>query len=163
MRSALVPGSYDPITLGHLDVIRRAAQMFDRVTVLVAHNNAKNYLLCSQKRLALAEDAIKDIPGVLAEGYDGMLIDYIASHDRPILIKGVRNEKDFAYETEMAQYNRELCRRKYGFEAETLLLPCAPCYSALSSTLVRTLATTGGNFDDLVPNAQLLKKFLQDS
>ena len=92
-----------------------------------------------------------------------MLIDYIASHDRPILIKGVRNEKDFAYETEMAQYNRELCRRKYGFEAETLLLPCAPCYSALSSTLVRTLAATGGNFDDLVPNAQLLKKFLQDS
>lgn len=95
MRSALVPGSYDPITVGHLDVIRRAAQMFDRVTVLVAHNNAKNYLLCSQKRLALAEDAIKDIPGVLAEGYDGMLIDYIASHDRPDSYKRCAKRKRF--------------------------------------------------------------------
>ena len=161
MRCALLPGSYDPITIGHLDIVRRAAGIFDHVTVLVAHNSAQNYLLCSQKRLALVEDAIKDIPGVTADLYDGMLIDYMAEHGRPTLVKGVRNEKDFTYEIEMAQYNRELCRRKYGFEAETLFLPASPCYSAVSSTLIRTLAACGGDFDDLVPNGKLLRDFLK--
>lgn len=161
MRCALLPGSYDPITIGHLDVICRAAALFDKVTVLIAHNSAKNTLLCSKKRLLLAEDAIKAIPNAAAESFDGMLIDYIAAHDKPVLVKGVRNEKDFSYENEMAQYNRELCRRKYGFEAETLLLPSLSCHCAVSSTLVRTLIASGGKYDDLVPNAALLREFLK--
>ena len=161
MRCALLPGSYDPITIGHLDVIRRAAALFDKVTVLIAHNPSKNPLLCPEKRRSLAEDAVKDLPNAAVECFDGMLIDYIAAHDKPVLVKGIRNEKDFSYENEMAQYNRELCIRKYGFEAETLFLPSLPNYCAVSSTLVRTLIASGGKYDDLVPNAALLSEFLK--
>ena len=109
------------------------------------------------------EDAVKDLSNVSAESYDGMLFDYLGAHPDAVLVKGIRSEKDYLYEQEMAQANHELCRRKYGFEAETLFLPCSPCYANVSSTLVRILAANGGDYSDLVPNPVLLRDYLASS
>ena len=163
MSCALLPGSYDPITNGHVDVIRRAALLFDKVIVLVSHNSAKHYTFCAKSRLALAADAIRAIPNASADAYDGMLVDYIASHGHPVIVKGIRNEKDFLYEQEMAIYNRQLSERKYGFAAETLLLPADTAYAGVSSTLIRTLMNCGGAYDDLVPNAELMRSILNNA
>lgn len=160
MSNALLPGSYDPITLGHVNVIRRAAALFDSVTVLLANNVSKHYTLCAEHRFALIEDAIRNIPNAHADAYDGMLADYIASHGHPVLVKGIRSEKDLAYEQEMALYNREITLRKYGFAAETFFLPADTRYAGVSSTLVRTLASCAAEYADLVPNPELLKAFL---
>lgn len=161
MRTALLPGSYDPITKGHLDIIRRAAALYDKVTVLVAKNENKNYMLCTKSRVALAEDAVKDIPGVTVDEFDGMLVDYIVSHGKPVIVKGLRNSADFTYEQNMAFYNYELSSRKYGFAAETVFLNSRPEFAEISSSLVRTLIGFGADYSDLVPNAELLKELLK--
>lgn len=162
MKCALLPGSYDPFTIGHLDIVRRAASLFDSVTVLVAHNAAKKYLLSPEKRLALVQDAVGSLSGVHAEMYDGMLVDYAHAHGNPVFVKGIRDEKDFRYEQEMAAYNRQLSMRKYGLSTETLLLPCTAEYSEVSSTLVRTLLSCNAPYDDLLPNAALFRRLLND-
>ena len=163
MSYAILPGSYDPITVGHLDIIRRASLLFDNVTVLVAKNNAKHYLLTAAERLELVSDAIKNLKNVTAEEFDGMLVDYIESHERPVIVKGIRGDKDLYYEQNMAHYNRQLSRRKYGFTAETLFLISEVEYSEISSTLVRTLIDCQTDFSDLVPNAALLTSMLEHS
>ena len=161
MSAALLPGSFDPITVGHLDVIRRAAVLFDSVTVLVAKNASKKYLLSDEARLALVTDAIADIPHARAELFGGYLVDYATAHGNPVFVKGVRNAKDFEYEREMAAYNRALSLRKYGTTLETLLLPASADVSEVSSTLVRTLLSVQVDYDDLVPNAALFRHYLQ--
>lgn len=158
MKTALLPGSYDPFTCGHLDVVRRTASLFDSVTVLVAHNTAKKYMLTAEQRLTLVRDAVSAFPNVSAEAFDGMLIDYAASHGNPVLVKGIRNQKDFDYECEMAAYNRHLSLRKYGTPTETLFLPCCAEYSEVSSSLVRTLLSCGAPYDDLLPNPKLFRR-----
>lgn len=161
MSAALLPGSFDPITVGHMDVIRRAASLFDSVTVIVAQNAAKKYLLSEEARLTLVKAAIADIPHAKAELFDGYLVDYAATHGFPVLVKGVRNERDFEYEREMASYNRALSLRKYGITLETLFLPASSDVSEVSSTLVRTLLSIQADYDDLVPDATLLRHHLQ--
>ena len=160
MRTAILPGSYDPITLGHLDIIRRAASLFDRAVVLVAVNDAKNYLLDTDSRLMLVRDAIRSLPNVTAERFDGYIVDYAAECESPVLVKGVRDEKDFAYEREMASYNRALSLRKFGTPLETVYLDAAETYAHVSSTLVRTLIAVGGSIDGLTPNEELLRQYL---
>lgn len=162
MSKALLPGSYDPITVGHLDIIRRASEMYDEVTVLIAKNSSKNYMLCTKKRVQLAEDAVKSLPNVKVDSFDGMLVNYVAKNGRPVIVKGLRNATDFEYEQNMAFYNRELSMRKYGFPAETLFLCSAPEFSETSSSLVRTVIGYGACFDDLVPNSELLKSILAE-
>lgn len=160
MSKALIPGSFDPITVGHLDIIIRASEMYNEVTVLVAKNSAKSYMLCTDKRVQLVEDAVKDLENVKVDSFDGMLVDYVAKNGRPVIVKGLRNATDFEYEQNMAFYNRELSMRKYGFTAETLFLVSQPRFSETSSSLVRTLMSYGADFDDLVPNATLLKSII---
>lgn len=161
MKKAVLPGSYDPITVGHLDIIRRTAEMFDEVTVLLAHNASKQYMLNDENRLLLAEDAIKSIPNAKAELYGGMLADYIAEHDFPVIVKGVRGEKDFSYEQDMALYNSELCLRKYGKSAETFLMFSQPVYSSVSSSLVRILYQNGADYRNLLANPDLFNRLMK--
>ncbi len=162
MSKALIPGSFDPITVGHLDIIRRASEMYDEVIVLAAKNSAKNYMLCTSKRVQLLEDAVKDMKNVIVDSFDGMLVDYVAKNGRPIIVKGLRNASDFEYEQNMAFYNRELSLRKYGFAVETVFLVSRPQFAETSSSLVRTVIEYGADFDDLVPNAKLLKSIIAD-
>ncbi len=139
------PGSFDPITLGHVDVIERTAACFDEVIVGVAQNSAKNHLFTPQERVELAKAALAHLPGVKVEALTGLLVDFCVAHGARILVKGVRGAGDFEYETDMAQWNRSLK------DIETLLLPTAPEWSYLSSTKVREVATLGGDVREYVP------------
>lgn len=161
MITAILPGSYDPITVGHLDIIKRASDMYDEVIVLIAKNSAKNYTLCSKSRLALAEDAVKDLKNVRCDVFDGFVVDYAARFDKAVFVKGLRNETDFSYEKEMAAYNAILSEKKYGKPLETVYLDARPAFAAVSSTLVRTLLSVGGSIDEYVPNASLLLSLIQ--
>ena len=161
MKNAVLPGSYDPITVGHLEIIKRAANIFDNVTVLVIPNSEKKYLLDEQKRLELVKDAIKDIPNAKADVYNGLTVDYLKENGFPVLVKGVRNTTDFEYEKYIAFNNGEIARYSSGEHIETLLLPAEPKYSEISSTLVRIFIEYGRDFSALVPNPLLLKELLK--
>jgi len=110
MSKALIPGSFDPITNGHLDIIRRTSSLFDEVIVLVSKNASKNYMLCSKKRTALVEDAVKELPNVTVMCYDGLLVDFAAENGIDVTVKGIRNDKDYSYEENMAGANMLLSK-----------------------------------------------------
>lgn len=156
MSRALIPGSFDPITVGHLDIIKRTALLFDEVVVLVSKNSSKNYLLCSEKRAMLVEDAVKKLHNVRVAIYDGLLVDFAASNNIDVTVKGIRNDKDYQYEEGMASANMLLSRKLYGRDFETLYLPCSKEYSDVSSTVVRMLLSSDADVTGLVPNCELL-------
>lgn len=160
MSRALIPGSFDPITTGHLDIIKRTALIFDEVVVLVSRNSSKNYLLCSEKRAMLVEDAVKKLHNVRVAIYEGLLVDFAASNDIDITVKGIRNDKDYQYEESMASANMLLSRKLYGRDFETMYLPCSKEYSDVSSTVVRMLLSSNADVSGLVPNCELLLKSL---
>lgn len=162
MTRALIPGSYDPITVGHLDIIKRTAKLFDEVVVLVSKNASKNYMLCSQKRAILVEDAVKKLHNVRVAIYDGLLVDFAKANDIDITVKGIRNDKDYQYEESMAGTNMLLSRRLHGREFETMYLPCSKEYSDVSSTVVRMILSNGGDVSGLVPNSDLLLKTIKE-
>jgi pantetheine-phosphate adenylyltransferase len=157
-RIAVVPGSFDPVTLGHLDVIERAAKIFDRIHVLVVHNPAKTALLPVAQRVALIERAILDA------GFDGdiivtswsvgLLVDYCTDVGASVLVKGVRSQLDVAYETPMAIVNRNLAG------VETIFMLPDPAHAHVSSSLVRQVAGLGGDVAPYVPKA--VADFLQN-
>ncbi len=161
MSTALLPGSYDPITNGHLDIIKRASTLYDKVIVLSAINPNKKYLLSADDRLVLIEDAVRDLPNVTADSFPGYLVDYCAIHENPVIVKGLRNEKDFLYEQEMALANKELGLKRHGINVETVFICANEKFSDTSSTSVRAHIEAGTNFDDIVPNPELLKKILK--
>jgi pantetheine-phosphate adenylyltransferase len=147
-RIAVVPGSFDPVTLGHLDIIRRAAALFDRLHVLVTHNPAKAGLLPFEQRVSLLEAAleeagIRDV--VVASWTDGLLVDYCTSVGAEALVKGIRSASDTEYETPMAIVNRDLAG------VETMFLIGDPATSHVSSSLVRQVAALGGDITPYVP------------
>jgi len=160
MTKALITGSYDPITVGHMDIIARCSKMFDEVIVLISKNSEKNYMLCSNSRAALAEDAVKSFGNVSVDIYDGMIAEYAVNKNITTVVKGLRNEKDYIYENEMALVNMRLAKTIFGGDCETLYMPCKPEFSDVSSTLVRILIKQGKDFSSLVPNAELLKQKL---
>lgn len=160
-KRALIPGSYDPITLGHLDIIKRCSEIFDEVIVLISKNPAKNYLLCSEKRSALAMDAVKEFGNVTVDVYDGLLVDYAKANDIDVTVKGIRNSTDFNYEDNMAKTNVRLSDTIYGTNFETLFMPCHSEFSDISSSLVRLLISRNASVDGLVPNPKLLKELLK--
>lgn len=161
MSRALIPGSYDPITVGHLDIIRRSALLFDEVVVLVSKNSSKNYMLCSEKRAMLVEDAVKKLHNVRVAIYDGLLVDFAKANDIDVTVKGIRNDKDYQYEESMAGTNMLLSQKLYGRNFETMYLPCSKEYSDVSSTIVRMLLSNDGDITGLVPNSELLIKTIK--
>lgn len=147
---AVVPGSFDPVTLGHLDVIRRAAAIFEEVHVLVVHNPNKNAMLPISERMQLLQKALDedpDIPSnvIVASWSVGLLVDYCTEVGAKVLVKGLRSQIDVAYETPMVLMNRSLAG------VETIFLLPEPAHSHVSSSLVRQVASLGGDVRDYVP------------
>lgn len=154
---ALLPGSYDPITVGHMDVIRRASALFDRVVVAVMTNDmrayvadakVKEYMFSMEERTEMVRLACENLSGVQVVSSTARLIDLVDELGIDVIIKGVRNEADYAYEQQHALYNRA-----HNPKAETLYLPADPAYDHISSTLVRARVTAGESIDDIVPAA----------
>ncbi len=158
-RIAVVPGSFDPVTLGHLDVIERAAGLFDELHVLVVHNPGKTALLPIAQRVTLIEQSIREanIPGtILVTSWSvGLLVDYCTDVGASVLVKGIRSQIDVAYETPMAIVNRDLAG------VETVFLLPNPAHAHVSSSLVRQVASLGGDVTPYVPAA--VAKFLKPS
>jgi pantetheine-phosphate adenylyltransferase len=156
-RIAVVPGSFDPVTLGHLDVIERAAGLFDELHVLVVHNPGKTALLPIAQRVTLIEQAIREakIPGtiIVTSWSVGLLVDYCTEVGASALVKGIRSQIDVAYETPMAIVNRDLAG------VETVFLLPDPAHAHVSSSLVRQVAALGGDVTPYVPSA--VAKFLR--
>ncbi len=162
MSRALIPGSFDPITVGHLDIIKRTASLFDEVVVLVSKNSSKNYMLCSEKRALLVEDAVKKLHNVRVAIYEGLLVDFARANEIDVTVKGIRNDKDYQYEQSMAGTNMLLSRKLYSRDFETMYLPCSNEYADVSSTVVRMLLTNDGDISGLVPDSDLLIKTIKE-
>ncbi|RII92001.1 pantetheine-phosphate adenylyltransferase [Clavibacter californiensis] len=150
-RIAVVPGSFDPVTLGHLDVIRRAARLYDELVVLVVHNPGKTPMLPLEERVALIERVSRDagLPDtVRVDSWGaGLLVDYCRQVGATVLVKGVRSQLDVTYETPMALVNRDLA------DVETVLLLPDPAHAHVSSSLVRQVEALGGDVAPYVPAA----------
>jgi pantetheine-phosphate adenylyltransferase len=148
-RIAVVPGSFDPVTLGHLDVIERAANLFDELHVLVVHNPDKSALLPIAQRVSLIQESIAEarIPGsILVTSWSvGLLVDYCTDVGASVLVKGIRSQIDVAYETPMAIVNRNLAK------VETIFMLPDPAHAHVSSSLVRQVAALGGDVSPYVP------------
>ena len=149
MRRAVCPGSFDPVTNGHVDVIVRAAALYDELVVAVLVNPGKAGLFSVEERMELLRDAVADVPNVSVDSFQGLLVDYCNAHDIPVIVKGLRAVGDFEYELQMAQMNRELAG------IETLFVPTAPQVGHLSSSLVKQIANFGGDVSRLVPKGVL--------
>ena len=145
MRRAVCPGSFDPITNGHLDIIDRASKLYDVVYVAVMINKSKRGLLDIDERLDLIRQVTKDYENVRVEAFHGLLVDFCKERDIPAIVKGLRAVSDFDYELQMAQMNNGLSG------VETLFMPTNPTYSFLSSSLVKEVAAWGGDVSHLVP------------
>ena len=145
MRIAIVPGSFDPMTLGHLDIIKRAADLYDRVIVAVMINDAKKYTFSMEERTEIANLTCKDIENVEVISDAGLLADLAKRVGACAIVKGVRDEKDYEYEKEMALYNA-----KKNPQAETVLLPCDPALAQVSSTAVRERLEKDLDISDIV-------------
>lgn len=147
MKSAVYPGSFDPITLGHLDVIKRASQMFDELTVSVLDNKAKNALFSVEERVSILKEVTKDMPNVKVDSFNGLLIDYAREKDIHISVRGLRAITDFEYELQIAQTNRKLSNEKL----DTVFLTTSLEYAYLSSSGVKEIASFGGDISQCVP------------
>ena len=147
MRRAVCPGSFDPVTNGHVDVITRAAGLYDELVVAVLVNPGKAGLFSVDERMDLLREAVADLPNVVVDSFQGLLVDYCKTHEIPVIVKGLRAVSDFEYELQMAQMNRELAG------IETLFVPTAPQVGHLSSSLVKQIAKFGGDVSRLVPKA----------
>jgi len=142
----MYPGTFDPITLGHEDLVRRAARIFDRVVVAIAANTgSKAPMFTLGERVELAKQAVGDIPGVEVMGYDGLTVEFAEQHDLNIIIRGLRAVSDFEYEFQLAAMNRHLTE-----VVETVFLTPTEEYTFISSTLVKEVATLGGDVREFV-------------
>ena len=146
MQTAICPGSFDPVTLGHLDVIRRAARMFDRVVVCVVFNANKNTFLTLEERREHVERVVADLPNVSVDTWSGLLVDYADKFEDPVVVRRLRAVSDFEYEFMMALTNKKLNPR-----VETVFLASDERYTYLSSSGVKEIAFFGGDFDQFVP------------
>lgn len=155
MKRAVYPGSFDPITFGHLDIIERSAKMVDELVIAVLRNSAKNSLFSLEERVNMIKEVTKNIPNVRVETFDGLLVDYMRQIDANIIVRGLRAVTDFEYELQIAQMNHVLNE-----EAETIFLITNLQYSYLSSSLVREIASYGGDITKLVPK-QLIDRIYE--
>lgn len=146
MKKAIYPGSFDPITFGHLDIIERSAKIVDELVIGVLHNKAKNSLFSLEERVSMIEEMTKDFPNVSVASFDGLLVDYMKQIDATIIIRGLRAVTDFEYELQIAQSNHV-----QNPDIETIFLTTNLKYSYLSSTIVKEFASYGGDITKFVP------------
>ena len=146
MRRAVCPGSFDPVTNGHLDVFARAANQFDEVTVAVLINSTKAGLFTIEERIALLEECVAPYPNIKVESFQGLLVDYCKANEIGAIVKGLRAVSDFDYELQMAQMNSQL-------GVDTLFVATKPEYSFLSSSIIKEIAKYQGDVSALVPDA----------
>ena len=148
MSRAVCPGSFDPVTNGHIDIVARASSLFDEVIVAVGINKskAKARLFTPEERMDMLRQACAEFPNVSVAGFEGLLTDFCAEHQIQAIVKGLRAVSDFDYELQMAQMNSSLTA------VETVFIPTSPEYSFLASSLVKEVATFGGDVSGLVPD-----------
>ena len=158
MRTAIYPGSFDPMTNGHLDVVQRAAKLFDRVIVAVAKNEGKHPLFPVAERMQLVKEAVSELPNVEADSFDGLLVEYVAAKKARAIVRGLRAVSDFEFEFQLALMNRKLDEN-----IETIFMMPKDTYTFLSSRIVKEIARLGGDVSQFVPpNVQIaLKKKLK--
>jgi pantetheine-phosphate adenylyltransferase len=145
-RLAIYPGSFDPPTLGHLDVVERASRLFDEIVVGVGVNSSKTPLLTAEQRISALSESVRHLPNVRVGSFKGLLIDFALAQGASVIVRGLRATADFEYEFQMAMVNRRLSP-----EVETVFLMTKWEYSYLSSSIVKEVATLGGDFRTLVP------------
>jgi len=143
---AVYPGSFDPITHGHLDIIKRATKIFDKVIVAVARNYDKQSLFTSQEKVAMIEEAVKDYPTVSVDSFEGLLIEYMKEVKATVVLRGLRATSDFEYEYHMAAMNRSLNE-----EVDILFMMTGKDYFFISSRTIREVASLGGSVKEFVP------------
>jgi pantetheine-phosphate adenylyltransferase len=145
VRRAACPGSFDPVTNGHLDIIQRCAAIFDEVVVAVGVNRSKARMFDTDERVEMITAVTADHPNVRVERFEGLIVEFCKTHQIPVIVKGLRAVSDFDYELQMAQMNHSLAG------VETLFMHTSPQYSFLSSSLVKEVAGAGGDVSGLVP------------
>jgi pantetheine-phosphate adenylyltransferase len=145
VRRAVCPGSFDPVTNGHLDIVSRASLLFDEVVVAVGVNKSKNRLFSADERIDMLTEACRDFPNVKVDSFSGLLTTFCQERDIVAIVKGLRAVSDFDYELQMAQMNSSLA------DIETVFVPTSPEWSFLASSLVKEVATFGGDVSGLIP------------
>ncbi len=151
MKRAIYPGSFDPVTYGHIDIIERAADIFDELIVAVLNNSAKRPLFSVDERVNILKEVLADIPNVSILSYEGLLVDFAAQNNAGVIVRGLRAVTDFEYELQLAQTNSVLSEG-----VDTIFLTTSLKYAYLSSSTVKEVASYGGNIDKFVP--PLVKK-----
>ena len=146
MKKAIYPGSFDPVTKGHVDVIKRASKMFDRLIVGVLINRAKNPLFSIDERVTMLEEIFKDFDNIEIVSFEGLLVDYCHNNNISTIVRGLRAVTDFEYELQIAQTNRVIAP-----DIDTVFLTTSLEYAYLSSSVVKEIAAYGGNIQPLVP------------
>lgn len=158
MKRAVYPGSFDPVTLGHLDIIERASEMFDELIVCVMYNQGKTPLFSVEERVKILKEATKALTNVKIDSYSGLLINYAAENNLHISVRGLRAITDFEYELQIAQTNRKLSDG----QLDTLFLTTSLEYAYLSSSSVKEIASFGGDISQCVPDfvaKEIMKKY----
>ncbi|MGC8820514.1 MAG: pantetheine-phosphate adenylyltransferase [Fervidobacterium sp.] len=152
---AVYPGSFDPITYGHIDIAKRASKLLDELHVVVMENKKKNYTFSIEERLQMVRECLADIPNVRVEKFSGLLVEYTRKNNINVVIRGLRAVSDFEYELQMALANKEICSG-----VETIFLMTDKSYSFLSSSLVKEVASFGGPILQWVPE-NVAKKLIE--
>ncbi len=145
-RICLFPGTFDPVTLGHVDVIERAIRMFDKLVIGIGTNSSKQPMFTAEQRIHWMKEIFKDEPRIEVTGYDGLTVEYCKKINAHFILRGIRYISDFEYEKAIADMNRMLAP-----DIETIFLTCAPLYSTISSTLVRDVIRNGGDASMFMP------------
>lgn len=148
MKIAIYPGSFDPITYGHLDILKNAAGIFDKVIIAVAHNGAKSGFLSIEERVELIKKSITDIENAEVDSFDGLTIEYAKKRGANVLIRGLRAVSDFEFEMQLSQTNSALCD-----DIKTVFLTTKPKYNFISSSTIKEIYTNGGDISKFVPKA----------
>ncbi|MEN3042780.1 MAG: pantetheine-phosphate adenylyltransferase [Fervidobacterium sp.] len=157
MIKAAYPGSFDPITYGHIDIAKRASKLFDELYVVVMENKRKTYTFTVDERIEMVKECLKDIPNIKVESFSGLLVEYTIKNKIDVVIRGLRAVTDFEYELQMALANKEICNG-----VETVFLMTDKSFSFLSSSLVKEVASFGGKISQWVPEnveKKLLEKY----
>jgi pantetheine-phosphate adenylyltransferase len=146
MKIAIYPGSFDPITKGHLDILKSASEIFDKVIIAVAHNGEKRGFLSVEERVNLIKQSIPHLENVEVDSFEGLTIDYAKKHGAEILIRGLRAVSDFEYEMQLSQTNSALCE-----SIKTVFLTTKPEYNFISSSTIKEILNNGGDISKFVP------------